>query len=574
MRYLSFVSFCFLLIFSSCTPPPKMQEKQGEKRQTHDETIFQEGTSDPSAQNEWLSPEKSQQKEEKAPSLKEEAPSIHDLGHIKEEKMGNPDDGGPPDDGGMIKEELKEEPSPRDKGKPDKPPYVDPKIYCKQFDDPHELISDRRFRRGFIAMDPKTYKPMREMRTGICREKPIWTLTQWDSLGDLSVAPKTKLSDGSIRWSNKYGRITIGQGWKADASFGVWAFKEYNGHYHTPKPSRKWVHMLAEQRLSPPGVKPPGCPPLSSLAKLKFKMYAQLLKDNPNYRPGYSKNKHAAQFLIYFTVQNLNHSSSGYGDYLWFGLAPYDDRDPLCGLSIHGDRTGSMGTGKLIYNIGAAPFIKVALKPKGPEQKFEKDILPDIRKALLEAWKRGYLKGSHLLSDYRLGGMNIGWEIPGLNDAEMKVRELSLRYEKKSTALRVFNFNKNGDTEGWTAINMKDSNGGPVGGKWVLQVPGGDPQIISPVLKLDAATHKKIYITFANDHNPASVLKVYWERFGSRGFRESWSASIPVKNSGGWYNLTLDMSKYPAWAGEIWRIRIDPVVQGNGHSVGFDRIAL
>ncbi len=458
---------------------------------------------------------------------------------------------------------------------PEKPP-VDKKVFCGQFDDPHELISDRRFRRGFIALDQRTHKPVKAMPTGFCKEKPIWDIAQWDSLGDLSKAQRQKLSDGSVRWSNAYGRVTVGRGARADLSFAVWAYKEYGGRYHTPKPSRVWVHLLAEQRISPPGVKQAGCPPLSSLASLRFRVYAQLLKDNPHYQAGYNKSKHAAQFLIYFTVQNLNPKSPGFGDYLWFGLMPYDDRYPLPGIFVMGDLTGAMGTGKLIYNLGASPFIKVGLKAGGVEKKFEKDILPDIKKALLEAWKRGYLRHSKLLSDYRIGGMNIGWEVPGLNDVEMKVRDLSLRYTKKSTAPRVFEFNRRGDREGWKAVNMRDINGGPTQGKWILQAPGNDPHIISPKLDLDASTHKILSLTFANDHNPASTskLQVYWERFGEPGFREAWSVSIPVKNNGGWYHLKIDLSKNPAWKGEITRIRIDPVLKGDGHAVGFDRISI
>ena len=459
-------------------------------------------------------------------------------------------------------------------------PDIDPAIFCAELDDPHELIADRRFRRGFVALDQNTHKPVGPMPTGFCSEAPIWSVAQWDSLGDLSKSPRQTLANGSIRWSNIYGRVTVGllSTSDADLAMGVWAYKEYGGQYHTPVPGRVWVHLLAEQRISPPGVSAtrPGCPPISSLSSLNFKMGAKLLQDIPHKQAGYDPAKHAAQFLIYFTVQNLNTKSKGFGDYLWFGLMPYDDRHTLPGTYILEDLGGAMGTGRLIYNIGAKPFITVGMKAGAPEQMFIKDILPDIRLALLEAWKRGHLLDSKVLSDYRIGGMNIGWEVPGLNDVEMKVRDLSLRYETKKNVPLVFEFNKTGDREGWTAVNLTDTHGGPTQGSWILQVPGNDPYLLSPPLKLEAAAHKTLTLVVANDHNPpaTSTLQVYWERFGEKGFLEAWSVSVPINSGGGWQTLKIDLSANPGWRGEISRIRIDPVQSGDGHAIGVDRIAL
>ncbi|MCK5798488.1 MAG: hypothetical protein KAI47_14955, partial [Deltaproteobacteria bacterium] len=84
-------------------------------------------------------------------------------------------------------------------------PDIDPAIFCAELDDPHELIADRRFRRGFVALDQNTHKPVGPMPTGFCSEAPIWSVAQWDSLGDLSKSPRQTLANGSIRWSNIYG---------------------------------------------------------------------------------------------------------------------------------------------------------------------------------------------------------------------------------------------------------------------------------------------------------------------------------------------------------------------------------
>ena len=57
---------------------------------------------------------------------------------------------------------------------------------------------------------------------------------------------------------------------------------------------------------------------------------------------------------------------------------------------------------------------------------FDKDLLPLMREALETAWKRGFLTGSHEMKDYFLPGIFIGWEVPGIFDVEMQVRNLSL----------------------------------------------------------------------------------------------------------------------------------------------------
>ena len=41
------------------------------------------------------------------------------------------------------------------------------------------------------------------------------------------------------------------------------------------------------------------------------------------------------------------------------------------------------------------------------------------------AWARGFLSGSTNIADYAIGGMNMGWELPGLFEVAMETRKLS-----------------------------------------------------------------------------------------------------------------------------------------------------
>jgi hypothetical protein len=45
---------------------------------------------------------------------------------------------------------------------------------------------------------------------------------------------------------------------------------------------------------------------------------------------------------------------------------------------------------------------------------------------LEECWKRGYLSDSKDPSDYYISAIVIGWEIPGLNDAAIAMKKMSL----------------------------------------------------------------------------------------------------------------------------------------------------
>lgn len=451
-------------------------------------------------------------------------------------------------------------------------PAPDP---CLRFDTPDQLIADRHFQRGFINIDPATATPRVEMPSGFCPDPPVWQLALGNSRSELQAAQREVLASGAVRWEDTFGRVVLGPRTapEADLILGVWGDAQYGGTYYVPAASQGWVFHLAQQQISVPGVFDSGSPAISSLDGLDFSVFGRLVSAEQNRGPGYDDSVHAAQYLIYFTVQNQRQDSPGFSDYLWFGVTLYDDRTPVPGLNVLQDIGG---TDRLIYNMGAAPFVSEPFTPGGSGMLFEGDILPAIRDALTRAWANGFLTGSNTLSDYRIGGMNIGWEVSGLNDVEMQVRDLSLRTRLRPVAPVVFGFDTDGDREGWTLENGGELTDGPVDGTWLFTVPGATPMLSSPTLTIEASTHPMVRIVIANDHNPAdsSVLKVYWDRFGDEGLREAWSRSVAIDNGGGFQTVTLDMGDSPGWVGEIRHLRVDPILHGDGHGVGIDEIAI
>ena len=438
-----------------------------------------------------------------------------------------------------------------------------------------ELITDRRFARGFNAQHPVSGAVVGTMSPGFASGAPAWQLGQWGSATSLSDATQTTLASGAVRWEDRYGALIIGPAGaaEADLTFRVDAVEEYGGVYRAADATRTWPHLLGEQRLSPPGAEGPGCPPLTELDQLIFSADARLLYDRQNRRAGYDPSRHAAQYLIYFTIQNLRDPAApGYGDYLWFGLTLYDDRTAAPGLAVSGDDA----TGKLIYNIGLTPLTAGSLTDN-EWHSLRADLLPHIRLALEEAWRRGYLPDSHDLADYRIGGMNLGWEIPGLNTAELQLRDLSLTYTSAAApGERRFDFSTDGDREGWTAGNLGDPDAGPRGGVWTLVAADPDPVLQSPALGLPASEYRAVEVTLANDGNPAASarMQLFWSTAAEPAFSEARSLWLDVSNDGSWSTYRFDVSAAAGWAGTINRVRIDPIMYGDGHTVRVDQIVI
>ena len=141
--------------------------------------------------------------------------------------------------------------------------------------------------------------------------------------------------------------------------------------------------------------------------------------------PGYSPQLHAAQNQIYFTLQNRNRKSAGYGQLLWFGCRFTDNRERIPKSYRAKDAGKEDASGMFIYLVDGREFTARSLHDK-EWVTFDKDLLPFMREGLKAAWKLGFLKDSQSLADYRITGMNLGWEVPGSFDVEMQLRNCRL----------------------------------------------------------------------------------------------------------------------------------------------------
>ena len=287
-----------------------------------------------------------------------------------------------------------------------------------------ELITDPQFAWGLRVEDRHKKERFITWNTGT--RQPIWHVFQGATKSCVADAAFHTFPPGGFTFRDDYLWLAIHpQGSEAAVIAGMNALREYGG---VPRAlGEPWPHFYLDQRISnPDGHLGEGSPSIADIVRLDFTTSVRLLYDHRNAKAGYDQTLHAAQFVFFLTIQNLNHKSPGYGDYFWFGINLYDDRRPVTQFFAMRDPSWAKkkGTDKLIYDVGVRPFTD-QIVGGGKWVEVRGDLLPHILAGLNETWKRGFLADSKDPKNYRIGSTYLGWEIPGLNDAAMAVKGLS-----------------------------------------------------------------------------------------------------------------------------------------------------
>lgn len=285
-----------------------------------------------------------------------------------------------------------------------------------------QLIRDPHFQSGFrvLAPEPGNRLVAGQLAGSANDAAPAWDLAQWSSRLPLAAEAPTTPKPGMRRWANPAKAVTAGDPGTAaaDLALAVNAREEYGPRAR--KPGEPWVHLLVEQSFADP-------PSLASLATVRLRLEARLLRAEFHRTEDYSPGLHAAQFQMFLTVQNRNRESVGLGKFLWFGIPLYDDRSRFPKEHKARDTAGSA---MFIFTPGGEVFTDRSAHDRG-WIRLDKDLRPLLVEALEMAWQRGFLTESRNLGDYCLAGMNLGWEVPGIFDVEMQVRGLSLTVEAR-----------------------------------------------------------------------------------------------------------------------------------------------
>jgi hypothetical protein len=289
-----------------------------------------------------------------------------------------------------------------------------------------ELIGDRHFERGCILNEPQL-ESGRKVEYGTIAGvrpdgKPSWVLAQWHSKEKLSPDPSESLPSGALCYRNAAKAVTFGRTGTADADLTLEVIGSSEYGQRLRKTDEPWVHLLVEQGFENP-------PALTALSEVRFRVSVRLKNIRRWDEPGYQPGLHAASFPIFISVQNKNRESPGYGQLLWFGVPVYDDRSRM----PKSYQALDPGTGMFIYSPGGKEFMGRSAHDRDWVT-INTDLLPLMREGLKTAWERGYLKDSQSLADYHIVGMNLGWEVTGIFDVAMQVRDLSLIVTKQTDA--------------------------------------------------------------------------------------------------------------------------------------------
>ncbi|MCF7818172.1 MAG: hypothetical protein K9M54_09850 [Kiritimatiellales bacterium] len=286
-----------------------------------------------------------------------------------------------------------------------------------------ELIADGTFENGLNVTDRAGHQ--QRIAWNAYAAPPVWDVAQHYSKSSLADQAFQSFTTNGFSFKDAYQVLAVHPADEdADLVCGVNGIAEFGGVARVQ--GDPWPHLFLGQRISAPsGHLGNGSPSLAEIERIDFTISIKLLHDRKKSALAYRKQRHAAQYLFFLTVQNLNRESKGYGDYYWFGMALYDDRYAVTALHAMMD-TGSAkkpGTDKMIYNVGIKPFTNQVVAD-GEWVPIAGDLMPYIVAGLQECWKRGCLEDSRDLADYRFGGVVMGWEVTGLNDVAMAVKGL------------------------------------------------------------------------------------------------------------------------------------------------------
>lgn len=385
---------------------------------------------------------------------------------------------------------------------------------------------------------------------------PVWHLAQWSSQS--SIGPTgSYTADGGYHWATADKDITIYPDGVLKTAIN--SINEYHNGWRAD--GQKWVHLLLHQEMY--NVANPGA--LESVARmnrLDFSFDMQLLMNSRNTAPGYNPSIHAAQFVMFFSVQNRKPSAPGYGQYVWFGIPVYDDRV----VSPAETCTIDPGTQNVLYSMPYSALSATSVH-SGSRVAMRADLLPWVKKALQCAipWLT-----SQDQENYYITSMVYGYEMTGSNVTVMKYSNLGLTLYSTGFP-QPFNFNDASANAEWS---LRGFGGNFISdAKWILVPTGTDPVMVSPPVRIDASRVKRIKIRAANAQNPVeySKFKIFWEN-QQGGFSEARAMEVNFSNNGSWHEIIFDLSSHPNWTGTTTRIRLDPVRVGTGKAIGLDYV--
>jgi hypothetical protein len=276
------------------------------------------------------------------------------------------------------------------------------------------LVADSHFMYGAVTYDPKEgegHRQIGSLRGFSDVSKTVWGLSQWNTVQPFAgeVSPVQDSRD-LIVYKMGSKRIMFGRkGEPFEVRMGLNSSLEYPNKLR--RRNERWPALYFWQRFDK-------TTPISDLKVIQFKLDTKLLYLRNLHPPGtYDSKRHAAQFSVFLTIQNLNHDSPDYGRYIWFGIPIFDSRTTR--LPHHEQRDAF--TNKFIYEIDSSH-----LEPTvGGWVHLDINLIDEVRTAIEHAAEKGFLRRPSL-EDFYVMALNIGWEMPGSFDAMVQFKNLDV----------------------------------------------------------------------------------------------------------------------------------------------------
>ncbi len=311
------------------------------------------------------------------------------------------------------------------------------------------LLADENFSKGFIVTVPKDGgEKQPDGTTKLYHDEylrmesaeadkvsvPDWTLAQWGSQYDFLDSYKKSYYEGgnALRVMSK-GKAVGGEYLPAkvfDANGterSVYLELNAETEYDAPRRSgESWPHILLSQDFSDRLIH------VASQKEIVMAMEFEITKFEDRMGSAADKNLHCAQFVFYVTLQNRTQGSSGYGEYIWFGIGLWDNRNVGTVTHLYAAQDGGKenNTGAFIYSPSSAlyypQFRGVVPKAHTPvSMRF--NILQTARDAFDLAKQRNYLANT-AWEDLYVGGMNFGFEVTGTYNVGADVEQVGIYY--------------------------------------------------------------------------------------------------------------------------------------------------
>lgn len=262
---------------------------------------------------------------------------------------------------------------------------------------------------------------------------PYWQLSQWGCTHDLAGAAFSR--DGSVMQYDDGGKCVTVDVARASLTLSIKGSEEYPRDSEGRVRERiglmeNWPHLLAEQTnvmfLLPQGLK-------HLYMSLDYEVTKCESLVDRNVYPADIR-MHAGMFVWFLHLTDTDPGSSSYLQSMWFGIKMFDTRfmggTPAAEFGYDTGKEDS--TGLLIFipsleEVARQEGSVVTLPSSvvGRRGVVQFDALPFIEKALMAAREIGAMTRIGV-EGLRIDSTNIGWELMGNNDAEVKIHAINL----------------------------------------------------------------------------------------------------------------------------------------------------